>query len=507
MVRRKKKRNQKRISPIIVLIMIMIIVIVISAIFSLLGMEGNITSVNNGALETSLVTMNNLLTPRGFKYFFSHVITNLSTFKPLFYIIISLIGIGIAEKSGLLEAIFKPFRRMKPGISTFLVLVLSILAAVLGDAGYAIMIPMSAVIYKYLNRNPMMGILTSFLGLSVGYGTSVIYNDLDYTLGSLMQAAARVEVDRNFEFTLYSNLFITISSMFILSFLGTIIIERFLAPKFSRKNRYEIEEHETSKKALLFTFLSFLLLVFFIAYSLIPGAPGSGLLLDQNATTYVEQVWGSNAPFHDGFVYIFSIVLAILGLIYGVVSKNIKSNHEYSDGLAYEFKGLGYLFVLLFIVSQVIGIIEWTHLDQIITGRLVEFLSLLEFSGLPLIILFFFIVVLLGLLVPSTEAKWNFVAPLTIPLFMRSNIAPEFTMFIFKGADGLAKCLTPLNGGFIIMLGFLKKYNQEEEDITIFGTLGKMKSTIALFFIVWLLILVGWYLVGLPLGYQVLPTL
>ena len=153
MVRRKKKRNQKRISPIIVLIMIMIIVIVISAIFSLLGMEGNITSVNNGALETSLVTMNNLLTPRGFKYFFSHVITNLSTFKPLFYIIISLIGIGIAEKSGLLEAIFKPFRRMKPGISTFLVLVLSILAAVLGDAGYAIMIPMSAVIYKYLNRN------------------------------------------------------------------------------------------------------------------------------------------------------------------------------------------------------------------------------------------------------------------------------------------------------------------------------------------------------------------
>lgn len=507
MVRKKKNQNKKYISPIIMIIIIMIFIIFISTVFSLLGIEGTVTSVNNGSLETSLVTMNNILTPKGFKYFFNHVIVNLSTFKPLFYLIISLIGIGIAEKSGLLEAVFKPFRRMKPSISTFIVLLLSIIAAVLGDAGYAIMIPLSAVIYKYLNRNPMMGILTSFLGLSVGYGTSFIYNNSDFILGTLMEEAAKVEVDRNFQFTLYSNLYITVSSMFILSFLGTIIIERFLAPKFSRKNKYEIEEHPTNKKAMLFTFIAMIMLILFVAYSLIPGFPGSGLLLDQNAESYVEKIWGDNAPFHDGFVYIFTTILSILGLIYGAISKNIKNNQEYSDGLAYEFKDLGYLFVLIFLVSQLIGIIEWTHLDQVIGGRLVEFLSLLQFSGLPLILLFFFIVVFLGIIIPSTETKWNLIAPLTIPLFMRSNIAPEFTMFIFKGADGFAKCLTPLSGGFTIMLGFLKKYNQEDEAITLFGTLGKLKSTIALFAIVWLLILSGWYLVGLPLGYGVLPTL
>lgn len=507
MVRKRRKKSGKSLSPITMILLLIGIVILISTILSLLGVEGNVTSINGGGLEASLVTLNNLLTPKGLRYFIGNVLVNFSTFEPFFYLIVSLIGIGIAEKSGLFEILLKPFKKMKPTIVTFILLLISIFSGIMGEAGFALLLPFSAVLYKYLNRNPMMGILTSFLGLSMGYGTNFIYNNTDIVLGTLMESAAKVDVDKNFEFSLISNLYIMISSSLLLTFIGTIIIEKFLASKFSRRNKSETLELEGSKKALFFTNITFLLLVGFVIYGLIPGLPCSGLFLDTNANIYVEKVWGETAPFHQGIVYIISLILSICSLVYGYVSGNIKNNSEYVEGLAYELKDLGYLFVLMFLGSQLIGILEWTNLGKVLAGRCIEFLSLLEFSGLPLILFFFIITIFIGILIPSTEVKWNLMAPLIIPLFMRSNIAPEFTLFIFKAADGIAKCITPVSGGLLITLGLLQKYNQEESKISFFGTLNKMKSSILLFSVLWVLILVGWYLVGLPLGSSVYPTL
>lgn len=507
MLKKKRKKINRTWSPITTVLLLIGLVVLGSTMLSLIGFEGSVTSINGGVLESSLVTLNNLLTPKGFKYFIGNVLTNFSTFTPFFYLIVSLIGLGIAEKSGLFEAVFKPFKKMKPSITTFILLFISVVAGVMGESSYAILLPFSAILYKYLNRNPMMGILTSFLGLSMGYGVNIVYNNTDLVLGTLMETAAKVDVDKNFKFDLLSNFYMMITSTMLLVFVGTIIIEKFLAPKFSRRNKYEIEEKETNKKALFFTHLTFIVLVGFVIYGIIPGLPSSGIFLDMEANSYVEKVWGMNAPFHQGIVYLISLILAICGFVYGFVSGNIKNNHEYTEGLAYEFKDLGYLFVLMFLVSQLIGIVEWTNIGEVLAGNVIEALSVLEISGLPLIIFFFILVLFIGIFIPSTEVKWNLISPLSIPLFMRSNIAPEFTLFIFKAADGIVKCFTPLCGGMMIMLGLLQKYNQEEDKITLFGTLNKMKSSILLFIVLWLLILLGWYLVGLPLGKGVYPTL
>ena len=500
-------RNKRYLSPSVVLGIITIIIIIVSTIFSLLEIDASITEVNNNALETSLVTMNNILTAKGVRVFFSNIIENFANFKVLFYLIISLMGIGMLDKSGLLCNLLKPFKGIKYSISTFFILLMSIILASLGEAGYCIAIPLSAVIYKYLNRNPMMGIITSFLGVSVCYGTSFIYNNNNLLLGKLMESAARVEVDKNFSYELYSNLFINISTVILFTILGTIIIEKFLAPKFTRKNRCEIEENMSNKKASFFTLITFVVLILLIIYSLIPGYPLSGLLLDNEANGYIEKVWGNGSPFRDGIVFVISLLFIIVSTIYSILTEKIHNSQDFSESLTYGLKGIEKILVLMFIVSQLIGIIEWTNFDQVIAGNLIEFLSVLEFSGFPLIILFFFIVFIIGFIIPSSINKWNITAPLIIPLFMRSNIAPEFTTFIFKAADGISKCFTPINSGFIIMLGFLNKYNQEDTSVTLFGTYNKIKSTILLFLLVWILIITGWYLIGLPLGNGVYPTL
>ena len=133
-------------------------------------------------------------------------------------------------------------------------------------------------------------------------------------------------------------------------------------------------------------------------------------------------------------------------------------------------------------------------------------LSLFEFSGVPLIVMFFLVVIVMSIIMPSTITKWSLCSPVVVPLFMKANIVPAFTQFIFVVADGIGKCITPLFGYFIVFLGYLEKYN-ENKKITIFGTIKSIIVPVALITVVWILILVGWYIIGLPLGIGTYTTM
>ena len=186
----------------------------------------------------------------------------------------------------------------------------------------------------------------------------------------------------------------------------------------------------------------------------------------------------------------------------------MKSTEDCGLGLSKEFKNVGYLFVLLFFVSNMLAILNWTNLGSVITTRLVDFISTLQISGMPLILAVFIIIIIASILIPGNIEKWTLLSPIVIPLFMRANITPDFTQFLFKAADGIGKSISLFFVYFIIMVGFLQKYNAErKEEITLFGTLKLLFPSILLFTIVWILIIIGWYLVGLPLGMNTMPTL
>lgn len=503
------KKNKKKIiiNPIITMMILILLVIIFSTIFSLLNIGGSITLISNDNLETSLVTIRNILTPSGVRHYFENIFIYFSQYKMFLYLVVSLLGFGVCEKSGLFDAMFDKIKKIKPSIITFITLLISVGAGVFGEGAYAIVIPFVALMYKHLNRNPFVGVITSFLGLSVGYATNFVYNYNEMALGLLTQASAIVDVDKDFVFNLTSNLYISIFSGLLVCFVGTVIIEKFLAPKFVKRVKITDEDEKIySTKALFFTKITFITLVLLLLYMIIPGYPGSGLLLNIDGNTYVEKLWNSSA-FNEGFVYIFSLMISICGLVYGFISKNFTSIEDFAKSFDEEFKEMGHMFILFFLTSQLIGIITYTRFDQVIVGRLVEFLSVLEFSGIPLIIITFIITILITIIMPSTLDKWKLMSPLIIPLFMRSNITPEFTQMLFKIADGLGKCISPLFGGFVVMIVFAQKYNKEKENVGVFNLLNKMKSTIIMFIVLWVLIIAGWYIVGLPLGSSVYATL
>lgn len=502
-----KKKQSILLGPVITIIILTLTIMVISSVCSFFGIGGEVTRVTNGTLETSVVSVKNILSKEGLRFFFSSPVETFKNFKPLVLLIISLMAVSIGKASGLFKAIFTPLRTLKPSVITFLTLFVGIISSFLGEYGFILVMPLVAVIYQYLGKNSMLGILTAFIGVSMGYGAGLVFNYDDYQLGLLTRQAVTVDVDKDYLFNAWSNTYAMIASTFILSIVGTIVIETIL--KLKVKESIKEEDNLTiSRKGLFWSTIAFIILLFITIYTIIPGLPGSGLLLDENSTSYVAKLLGEKAPFQDAFGFVFLIIMMICSGIYGTISKNLKNTNDFSVGLSKEFDNLGYIFILMFFSALMISILNWTNIGTVIASWLISFISNLEFTGLPLIITMFILIVIMSFLIPDTIIKWEIASPVLIPLFMKANITPDFTQFIFKAADSVGKGITPFFVYFIIMLAFLEKYNNKETNkITVFGTLNLLRPTILIFMVIWLLIVIGWFIMGLPLGPNMSPTL
>ena len=505
----KLKKKDKKYGPVSVLIILIAIVSILSFILSSLGIEGYKTVVANGTIETSLITIKNVLSLKGINFIIGKAVTNFSALKPLVLIIISLLGISICEKSGLLSAIFSPLKRVKLNIIIFITLLLGVVSTVIGDYSYIFLIPLIGVMFKYLGKNPVLGVITVFIGITIGYGTGIFFNYNDYLLGLMTETAAKVSVDSNFAYSLFSDIYIMIASTVVLCIFGTLLIDKFLVHKLPKRYSYEEEELIVSKKAKRISLIAGILLIMLVIYMILPiNTFGAGILLDNKAPRYMDQLLGTGSSFGNGLVIIITLIMLICGIIYGKISENINSSHEFSLGMSKTFENLEFMFVLLFFAAQLIAITEWTNIGPVLGTRLVDFMSTLQFSGVPLIITFFIIIILMSILIPSAITKWEIASPVVVPLFMRSNITPNMTQFIFKIADGVGKIITPLFVYYIITLAFLEKYRiSEKNQVSVFGTLKLIAPVIILLALIMLVLIILWYVIGLPIGIGTYSTL
>lgn len=504
----KKNKSQRMYGPVLIIIVLILIIALLSLLFKLFGIESTKTLIVNNTLETTLVTANNLISLDGIRFILEKSVSNFRLFEPLVLLIISLIGIGICEKSGFLNAIFSPLKRVKLSIIIFITIFVGMISSFFGDYSYIFLIPLIAEMFKYLGRNPLLGIMIIFISVTIGYGTGLFFNYTDYSLALLTEMSAKVDIDKNFGFSISSYNYIMIATIFIMTIITTFIVSHFLVPKVDKKYAYE-DNTIVSKNAKGKTCLVAFLYIAIVIYMILPiKLPGAGILLDNEASRYLEQLFGDGSPFGNGFVLIISLLFILCGYVYGKQSGNIKNSHDFSLGLSKNFENLGLMFVLMFFISELIAIIDWTNLGVIISTRLIEFTGNLQFSGILLIIIFFIITILMSILMPDTYEKWQLSSPVIVPLFMRSNITPAFTQFIFRVADGIGKMFTPIYSYYIIMLAFLEKYRKDDSiQISIFGTMKLMLPTILMISFVWILIIVLWYIMGLPIGVHTFPTL
>jgi aminobenzoyl-glutamate transport protein len=512
---RSKFHEKMTLHPIMTLIILCGIAILLSGILSFIGAQATYNKVDANLLEYTPTTIqvNNLFSLSGLKYIFTNTVLNFVSFTPLSSLIIILIGFGIMEKSGFLKtAITLLTKRVKKKTVTFVIVLLSILLSLVGDLSYVVMIPLAAMIFMYGKRNPAIGIIAAFAGLTCGSGLSIFFTSIDSTLLSQTLLGART-LDISYNLSTFSFCYIMTVAIILIALLITRIVEEYTAKKLA-KYEFETKEEEVEEKidrkeyrGLIFALgAGFIYLLIFI-YNIIPGLPFSGKLLDYSQTFYIDKLFSYNSFFSNGFVFIVTMLFVIWGFFYGIGAKTIKNNKDFSDALGHSLDGTGKTLVLIFFAATFISIFKQTNIGPYIVANFANLISSGHFTGITLIIILFLISAISTIFLPSSITKWSILAGVVVPVCMNAGITPEFSQVIFRFGESMTIGLTPMLAYFVIYLAYLEKYNQKSRPLSLFETLKYQLPYSLLTGLVLIIIIIIWYVIGLPIGYGGHPLL
>ncbi len=511
------KIKRIKFHPALVFFTLTIVVMVISSVGGILNIESNYYTVNtvSGDLESQVIHINNLFNRTGIQYLISNLLSNFINFAPLGTLILGLMGIGVAYKSGFLNTVNKVIAKILPRkVLTFLIVLLGVIFSMFYDVGYVILIPMAAILFRDLGRHPSAGICAAFAGITFGSGANLIANSLDSSLLPFTTSATTI-LDITYKVNTNGNIIFQMVSTILIAYIGALITERIIIPKLGKYN-FEPEEIEMQKqdptkteiKGLIIAILAIVAILIPLIYCIIPGLPFSGLLLYLKDTGYVNQLFGTNSYFYQGSVFIFSALLMLAGLVYGLRVKTITNNRDFVDGMNYYLKDLSSLLVLIFFAAQFCLIFKQTNIGIFLVSLLTDWVSNLELTGIILVLVTFFLVLISSFLVPVAATKWAIIAPIIVPMFMQSSMTPEFAQAVFRAADSSVKGITPLFTYFVILIGFLQIYNKKKDDtVTISRAVSLMAPYTIAFTILWLAIVIVFYVLGVPIGIHTNVTL
>ena len=383
------------------------------------------------------------------------------------------------------------------------------------------------MVYSANGRNPLTGIVTAFCGVAFGAGVSIFVGSTEVALMDYTSIAASI-IDSNTHISLTCNLIFIIVASIIMTIVGTIVIEKIISPRLGKykvredlskteelriidleeEEQHKIEREKRQKKGLKYALITFIIVILIFIYMLIPNLPNSGMLLDMKESTYLGQVFGENSYFQDGFTYMMSLLFLFIGIAYGIGAKTVKNDKEIIEKTGAYFSKIGTILVLIFVVSQFIAIFKKTNIGVIITAWLANLIEYLEFSGIPLIILVLIAIALSNIFLTTPGAKWAIFSPVVVPMFMQSNISAQFAQLVMRAGDSMTNGITPLLACFVIYLGYLNIYNfDKEKPITIRRSIKLVLPYFAIICATWILLVIGWYILGIPIGPGVSPTI
>lgn len=477
--------------PVTLFAILAVLVIIASAIFSALDV-----TVDDPTQPGETLQVENLLSAEGIQYLFTSMVDNFINFAPLGVVLATMIGIGVAERSGLIGAALRGIVTSVPKrLVTAALIFAGVLSSMAVDAGYVILPPLGALIFLSLGRHPLAGIAAAFAGVSAGFGANIFVTSLDPLLGSLtMEAAATVDPEYASGLNYLMNYYIMVASVFLLTIVGTFVTEKIVEPRLGTfKGKAEAGEEITylskvEKKGLVYAALT---IVGLIALALLLVVPEWGPLRGDGDSPIL------NSPFMDSLVAILLFIFLIPGIVYGIVTKEIRNDKDAAKQMSDTMASMGMFIVLAFTAGQFVAYFEETNIGLVLGAFGAELLESLQVGGIPLILGFMLVCAVINLFVGSASAKWAIMAPVFVPLMMDFGFSPATTQAAYRIADSTTNIITPTMTYFAMVIAFAQKYDKK---IGI-GTLVSMMLPYTIFFsITWTLMFIIWILLGIDLG-------
>ena len=492
--------------PMMAIIVMIFAVIIASGILNLFGVSASYNTVNatTGSYQSNLVTVESLFSLRGLKYIFSNTVSNFSSFAPLIMLLISLIGIGILEESGFLTTFFFAITKRVPKyVVTFVLSLLCIILSISGDVSYVLFIPLAALLFKHGRRNPLAGIIVSFISISVGFGINLTMSGIDSSLAELTSTAAKMH-------GIYSLHSLGLLYIMIIATIASSILITYICEKYTifQLGKYEPDEDEITidkdrltrkeKRGLLFAGTGFVLYAIIVIYNVIPYVPFGGNFLDYSQSRYIDKLFGANSFFNSGFIFVITFLFFLIGFLYGLGARTIEDHRDVCDFLSKSLDGIGKIIILIFFASILVSLYKYTNIGLLITAFFSSIIYKSNFSGIPLISLVMFVSILTTIFLPSLTARWEILSGTVVPLLMTSGYTATFSQLVFSSCGTILYGFTPIMAYYVIYLSYLDKYDRSGT-----GILKSLRYLIPYVFVVgvmWIIIITLWTLVGIPLG-------
>lgn len=462
--------------------------LILSAVGAYLGWE----VIHPGTKE--LIQPVNLLSHDGIHRILLEMVDNFTGFAPLGIVMVAMLGIGIAEQSGLISAIIRLLvLNSHRHLLTFIIVFSGILSNVASDVGYVLLIPLAGVIFVAVGRHPIAGMAAAFAGVSGGFSANLVLGTVDPLLAGLSTEAAEI-LDPTYEVNPTANYYFMVASTFVIAFAGTFITEKVVEPRLGKytgkvdKNESSVERlSKTEKKGLIVALLTLVVITIITLIGIIPedgffrGTDG-GIL---------------TSPLIKGVVAMLFITAGATGLTYGITTGAFKNDTDVMNGMASSMKTLATYFVLVFFAAQFVAYFKWSNLGIILAVEGADMLMSSDLGLIPLMILFIILSASINMLMGSASAKWAILAPIFIPMFMIMGYSPELSQVVYRIGDSVTNVISPMMSFFALIIAFVQKYDPKAGIGTIIATM--VPYSIA-FFVIWVILLIGWLLLGLPLG-------
>ncbi len=489
--------------PVALFALMALLILVVSWIASLAGLEAT----HPGTGKTVQVV--NLLSVAGLHRILEKLVDNFTGFAPLGTVLVAMLGIGVAEASGLISTTLRMLVLAAPKqLLTFVLVLAGVVSNLASDVGYVVLVPMGGLIFLAAGRHPIAGIAAVFAGVSAGFSANLLLGTIDPLLAGLSQEAARI-VKPDAVVNPTANYYFMAASTLLVAGVATWITDHVVEPRLGPYNEVEAgagadadadADADTGKndglkaltaaerRGLWFAGITGLA---FTAMILLGTVPEWGFLRHPQTGALLR------SPFMSGIVALIFLGAVSVGVAYGVGARTFTSDRDVIQGMTGSMKSLGLYLVICFFAAQFVAFFKWTNLGLILAVKGAAFLQTLGLGEIPLLIALVILAAFMNLFMGSASAKWAIMAPVFIPMFMLLGYSPALIQATYRIGDSTTNIIAPVMSFFPLVVVFMERYRRDAGLGTVIATM--LPYSLALLG-VWIVLLIVWVLLRIPLG-------
>ncbi len=444
------------------------------------------------------LVIQNLLTGSSFTEFLSVMVTNFSHFHPVGVVLVAMLGIGVAEHTGFINAAIRSLLNITPAkLLTPMVILVGIVSHAAVDAGYVLVIPLGGVIFYAAGRHPLAGIAAAFAGVSGGFSANFVPSSLDPLLQGLTQAGAHI-LDTSVVVNPLNNYFFTTASSILIIGLGWYITDKVVEPRIMKteidgdaEDLPEMHDlSESERKGLRWSLIAMVVGIGILIATALP-ADSAWRAADGGLTA-------SSAPMMRSIVSLIFLLFLVPGVVFGVVSGSMKSSKDMIEGMTHSMHSMAYYLVIMFFIAQFVYAFGQSNLGVLLALKGAEFLKALNAGASITIVGIVILTAFVNIFVGSASGKWGLLAPIFVPMLMSLGISPDLTQAAYRVGDSSTNIITPLMPYFPLVVVYCQRYVKN----TGIGTLTAMMLPYSMWFLLtWTIFLLIYFAIGFPLGF------